>query len=175
LSNRKGLTLILTGEGKGKTTSAVGQAVRARGHGQRVLFIQFMKGRDVIGEVEAVLDFGLFDMVQFGRTGFVNPDKPLQEDFDLAGQGFKKAKDAVQRGKYDLIVLDEILGAVHIDLIKLEDVKFLIQTKPDNMHLILTGRDAHPDLVEMADLVSEVHSVKHPFDQGIGAQEGIEY
>ena len=175
MSNRKGLTLILTGEGKGKTTSAVGQAVRARGHGQRVLFIQFMKGRDVIGEVEAVLDFGLFDMIQYGRAGFVNPSQPLQEDFDLARQGFEKAQNAVRSGKYDMIVLDEILGAVHIDLIKLEDIKFLIQNKPEDLHLILTGRDAHPDLVEMADLVSEVHSVKHPFDQGIEAQEGIEY
>jgi len=175
LTKRIGLTMLITGEGKGKTTSALGQALRASGQGLRVLFIQFMKGQDETGEFKSVQQHGLFEMVQFGRSGFVNPSKPQPEDYELAKQGFELAKKAVQNKTYDMIILDEILVSVHLKLLKLEDVKSLIQNKPDELHLVLTGRDAHQDLIEMADLVSEIRAVKHPFEKGIGAQPGIEY
>jgi cob(I)alamin adenosyltransferase len=175
LTDRKGLTILITGEGKGKTTSALGQALRACGQGLRVLFMQFMKGRDETGEFKSVRKHGLFELVQFGRPGFVNPSSPQSKDIELAKQGLERAREAVQSDQYDMIILDEILFTVHLKLLSLEDVKSLIRNKPDGLHLVLTGRDAHPELIEMADLVSEIQAVKHPYSQGIGAQQGIEY
>lgn len=170
-----GLILLLTGEGKGKTTSALGQALRASGQGLSVLFIQFLKGDAATGEYKAVQKTGLFRMVRFGRTGFVNPSHPEPEDYTLAKKGLEQARKAAGSGNYDMIVLDEILAAVQLNLLPVENVISLIKNKPSELHLVLTGREAHPDLAEMADLVSHIQSVRHPFDKGMGAQPGIEY
>ena len=183
MAARKGLTLVYTGDGKGKTSAALGAAMRALGHGWRVLVIQFMKGDwpVVYGELEmAKRLFPQFEVLQLGR-GFVKimgDKKPFEEHVEAAQAALALTRERVFSGKYDLVILDEInyaLGYMDFKLIDLEGVLELIRTKPPEMHLILTGRNAHPKVVELADLVTEMKEVKHPMKRGIPAQQGIDY
>lgn len=169
---QKGLIHIYTGEGKGKTTSALGLSLRAIGHRKKVCFIQFMKGYEY-GETLSKVK-GL-KIKQFGRMNFVDKKNPSKEDIELARNGFEFAKKVIKSNKYDLVVLDEINVAIDFNLIKLEEVLELIRNKPKNLELILTGRYAKKELVAIADYVSEIKEIKHPYQRGMRARKGIEY
>ncbi len=166
--------MVFTGDGKGKTTAAVGQAVRALGHGYRVFMIHFMKGRDY-GEFLALAKMPDLTIVRAGRDCFVNRNKPDPMDVDLARDGFKKAEKAIKSGDYDLVILDEINVAVDYGLIAEEELFNLLEGKPDGVTVILTGRGATAGLVKRADMVSEILAIKHHYDQGADCLPGIEY
>ena len=176
---RRGLTIVYTGDGKGKTTAAVGLVVRAVGNRFRVCFIQFIKGQWKSGERSVLASLPGVDLEVTGRgftiEGLRNPNISMEEHAAAAASGWQRAKQVVTTGSYDVVVLDEILGAVHAGLVPLGELLEMVRTKPPELHLVLTGRNAPAELVEAADLVSEVRPVKHPFDQGIKAQRGIEF
>ncbi len=171
---KPGLVMVFTGDGKGKTTAAVGQAMRALGHGYRVYMIHFMKGRDY-GEFLAASSIPNLTIVKAGRDSFVNRDDPDPVDVDLARDGFLQAEKAVVSGDYDLVVLDEINVAVDYGLIKENELLDLIKKKPENVSIILTGRCASPEVVKAADMVSEVLAIKHHYEKGAECCKGIEY
>lgn len=176
---RRGLTLVFTGNGKGKTTAAVGLTVRAAGNRLRVFFLQFIKGQWKSGERDVLRSIPGVDLEVTGR-GFTierlrNPKIPLEDHAAAAAHGWQVAKQVVREGAYDLVVLDEILGAVRAGLVPLEEVVTLAESKPPELHLVLTGRNAPPEVVEVADLVSEIRAIKHPLERGIKAQRGIEF
>jgi cob(I)alamin adenosyltransferase len=166
---------IYTGNGKGKTTAALGLAMRAVGHGLKVIMIQFMKGKVNYGELEAAKALPNFAIEQYGRPDFVNPDNPDREDVRLAQVAWKRAKEVVASGKYDMIILDEINVAVSFSLVPLKEVIELLKNVPKNVEIILTGRYMPETFVEYADLISEIKEVKHHFQKGSQARKGIEY
>lgn len=172
---KRGLVMVITGNGKGKTTSAFGQALRAVGHGYKVCIIQFMKGRKY-GEVLATEKY-LQDItiIQSGLDSFVMRNNPAPVDIDLAKQGLTKAEEILQSKKYNMVILDEINVAVDFNLISEEEVITLIKEKPAEIDLILTGRYASKEIMEIADMVSEIKEVKHHYNAGIKDREGIEY
>ncbi|HEX2186692.1 MAG TPA: cob(I)yrinic acid a,c-diamide adenosyltransferase [Chloroflexota bacterium] len=177
---RQGLVMIWTGNGKGKTTASIGLAVRAAGHSMRVLFLQFIKGQWKTGERESLRLLAPYvEHVVMGR-GFTierlrNKKVPMDEHHAAAQEAFAFAREAVHGGKYQIVILDEIMASIHAGLIPLEDVLELVRSKPPMLHLVLTGRRAPAELVALADLVSEVQPVKHPLQAGIPAQRGIEF
>jgi cob(I)alamin adenosyltransferase len=170
----KGYIHIYTGPGKGKTTAALGLGIRAAGAGFIVHMIQFMKGRKY-NEINSIETLPNFTISQHGRDEFVSKEKPEQIDIDLAKEGFTHAKSLINNGKYDLIILDEINVAVDYNLIPLKEVIELIDGKPENLEIVMTGRDAHPDLVKIADVVTEMLEIKHPYQQGVLARKGIDF
>jgi cob(I)alamin adenosyltransferase len=178
-ARRHGLTLVFTGNGKGKTTAAVGLTVRAAGNRMRVFFLQFIKGQWKTGEREILRGLPGVDLEVTGRgftiEGLRNPNIPLEDHAAAAAHGWSVAQQIVREGDYDVVVLDEILGAVHAGLVPQSELIDLVLSKPPLLHLVLTGRNAPPELVEVADLVSEIQPVKHPFQKGIKAQRGIEF
>ena len=179
---RKGLVIVHTGPGKGKTTAALGLGLRAVGQGLRVLMVQFIKGSWHYGELDAadVLNKALgadrFKILPMGR-GFVKvgAEKPDPEDVRLVEQAWLFASRQVLGGEYDLVILDEINYAVSYRMLDPDRVLETLRQKPEMVHVVLTGRNAHPSIVEYADLVTEMREVKHPYQQGIVAQRGIEY
>jgi cob(I)alamin adenosyltransferase len=174
MSLEKGFIHIYTGPGKGKTTAALGLGLRAVGAGFKVYMIQFMKGR-IYSELNAVENLSNFTIVQYGRDEFVFKEKPEQVDIDLAQEGFQNAEEIIKNGKYDMVILDEINVAVDYNLISLDDVLKLISGKPKGLELVLTGRYAHPELVKIADVVTEMLEINHPYQQGVEARKGIDY
>ena len=170
----KGYVHIYTGRGKGKTTAALGLGLRAVGAGFKVYMIQFMKGRRY-SEIDSIEQISNFKIVQYGRDEFVSKENPEQVDIDLAQKGFSHAKEILKKGKYDLIILDELNVAIDYNLISLDDVIRLIEEKPKNIELVLTGRYAHPELVKIADVVTEMLEIKHPYQEGIKARKGIDF
>ncbi|MCK4916310.1 MAG: cob(I)yrinic acid a,c-diamide adenosyltransferase [Candidatus Eisenbacteria sp.] len=175
MPERRGTVQVYTGDGKGKTTAALGLALRAVGHGLSVYMLQFMKGSSNYGELTSAAKLRGFIIEQSGRDEFVDKKNPAQVDIDLAAQGLEKARAAVAGGDYDMVILDEINVAVDFGLISIEDVLSLIETRPPHVELVLTGRSAHPNVVRAADLVSEVLNIKHHYDAGVEAREGIEF
>jgi cob(I)alamin adenosyltransferase len=178
-ARRRGLTLVFTGDGKGKTTAAVGLTVRAAGNRMRVFFVQFIKGQWKSGEREILRGLPGVDLEVTG-LGFTiealrNPKIPMDDHAAAAAHGWSVAQRIVHEGDYDMVVLDEILGAVHAGLVPLDELIALVRGRPPELHLVLTGRDAPLALVEAADLVSEIQPIKHPFERGIKAQRGIEF
>lgn len=174
---RKGLILINTGPGKGKTTAAMGTALRAVGNGMRVLMLQFLKGSWHYGELDAVKAFGEnFVMRQMGR-GFVKIGgaETDPEDIRLVEEAWAEARTAILSGEWDLVVLDEINYAISYGMLDPAQVAATLKEKPEMVHVILTGRNAHPSLVEIADTVTEMRQVKHAYEKGVLAQKGIEY
>jgi cob(I)alamin adenosyltransferase len=171
----RGLIQIYTGEGKGKTTAALGLALRASGHGLRVEFIQFMKGWPGYGELKGVERLPTVAIHPFGRSGWVHPGQPEPEDYRRANEALAYAREALMGGQADIIVLDEINVALDYGLLDLEDVVAVLDEKPPAVELILTGRNAHPELVRRADLVTEMRKVKHPYDRGLNGRRGIEF
>jgi cob(I)alamin adenosyltransferase len=171
----RGTVQVYTGDGKGKTTAALGLGLRAWGHGARVLVIQFMKGRINYGELEAARRLEGFDVEQYGRETFVDRDAPAAEDVALARGALARARQVVAENAYDLVILDEVNVAADYGLIKAADVLDLIAKKPLEMELVLTGRNAPAEFVEAADLVSDVREVKHYYRVGIPARKGIEF
>ena len=170
----KGYVHVYTGSGKGKTTASLGLGLRAAGAGFKVYMIQFMKGRRY-SELDAVENLFNFTIVQHGRDEFVSKENPEQIDIDLAQEGFKLAQDVVKNGKYDMVILDEINVAVDFNLIAVDDVLKLIKEKPEKLELILTGRYAHPEIMKVADLVTEMLEIKHPYQQGVMARKGVDF
>lgn len=171
----RGLIQVYTGAGKGKTTAAIGQAMRACGHGLKVIMIQFMKGNIDYGELKIAESLPNFSIEQYGLPTFVEKGKPKEEDLRLARAGFDRAKETIQSGKFDLVILDEINVAVDYGLIPLEQVLKLMEEKPQTVELILTGRYAHPQIAKLADLVTEMVDIKHHYGRGVHARKGIEY
>ncbi|KPJ60323.1 MAG: cob(I)yrinic acid a,c-diamide adenosyltransferase [Latescibacteria bacterium DG_63] len=170
----KGTVHVFTGNGKGKTTAALGCGLRAAGHGYKVLMVQFMKGRRY-GELSAVKHVPGFEIAQFGLDSFVERGRPSPEDLKLAREGFQRASEAVRGGQYDVVILDEVNVAVDYGLIGLDEVLKLIEERPPHVELILTGRYAHERIRDSADTVTEMVEVKHHYGGGIEAREGIEY
>ncbi len=173
--NSRGLVLVHTGNGKGKTTAAFGQALRAVGQGLRVCVIQFMKGRKYGEFLAAERYLPNLTIHLSGLDSFVMRDKPAPVDIELARKGLDMAREAVSSGKYDMVILDEINVAVDFKLIPLEEVINLIRNKPAALDLVLTGRYAAPEIMELADTVSEVREIKHHYNAGIKDRAGIEY
>jgi cob(I)alamin adenosyltransferase len=169
-----GTVQVYTGDGKGKTTAALGQALRAVGHGWKVIMIQFLKARGGIGEIEAAKNIPNLTMLQFGSGHFVR-NKLTQEDFLLARKAWQTAKESILSQNYDMVILDEVNLAIYYNLIDVEEVLKIIEERPSHVELVLTGRHVHPRLLEKADLVSEIKAVKHPYEKGVQAREGIEY
>jgi cob(I)alamin adenosyltransferase len=177
LSSRKGLILINTGPGKGKTTAALGTALRAVGCGMKVLMLQFLKGSWHYGELDAVEAFGEnFVLKQMGR-GFVKVGgaETDKEDVRMVEEAWAEAREAIYSGEWDMVVLDEINYAISYKMLDPAVVAEALKGKPEMVHVILTGRNAHPMLVELADTVTEMREVKHAYQTGILAQRGIEY
>jgi len=173
--SKRGLVQIFTGDGKGKTTAALGTVLRALGHKLRVYIVYFMKGDYPYGERHILPDLPNVDMASFGSLEFVDPENVKPEDIEQAKQALVAARKAIFSGSYDLVVMDEINVAVAWKLVELDEVAKLIKDKPANVELILTGRYADVELVKMADLVTEMLKIKHPYDEGIIAREGMEY
>ncbi len=173
--NSRGLVLVHTGNGKGKTTAAFGQALRAVGQGLRVCVIQFMKGRKYGEFLAAERYLPNLTIHLSGLDSFVMRDKPAPVDIELARKGLDMAREAVSSGNYDMVILDEINVAVDFKLIPLEEVINLIRNKPAALDLVLTGRYAAPEIMELADTVSEVREIKHHYNAGIKDRAGIEY
>ncbi|MBI2832425.1 MAG: cob(I)yrinic acid a,c-diamide adenosyltransferase [Chloroflexi bacterium] len=171
----RGLVQIFTGDGKGKTTAALGTVLRAAGQGLRVFIVFFMKGDYPYGEFATLPTLPNVTVAKYGLTSFCNPHKVKQEEKEQAKLALDAAREAVMSGKYDLVVMDEVNVATSWNLIEVEDVVKLVEEKPQKVELIFTGRYAPDKLVELADLVTEVRKVKHPFDKGIKARKGIEY
>jgi cob(I)alamin adenosyltransferase len=175
---RKGLIIVHTGPGKGKTTAALGTALRAVGQGLKVLMVQFLKGSWHYGELDAAQMLGedRFKILPMGR-GFVKvgTEKPDPEDVRLVEEAWKFAAEQIASGEYDVVILDEINYAISYKMLDPALVAEALRRKPEMLHVILTGRNAHPSLVELADLVTEMREVKHPYQKGVAAQRGIEY
>lgn len=174
----KGLVVVITGHGKGKTTSALGMALRACGHGMKVCVIQFMKGDLYSGEWDGVrkLDCAV-EIIPTGKgfCGIQGNPYPFREHRESAQKAVELVESKLAQEDLDLLVLDEINNALHLGLVDLEQVLNIIKKKPPRLHLVLTGRDAHPLVVELADTVSEIREIKHAFRAGLEPQPGIDY
>jgi len=175
LKLEKGLVQVYTGNGKGKTTAAFGLALRAIGRGLKVYIIQFIKGGFDYGELYIVDKLPNLTLKAFGRGKFVTEKPPGKADVELAEEAFALAEEVVKSGEYDIVILDEINVALNLKLIQIEKVLELIKNKPKHVELVLTGRYAPSQIIEVADLVTEMKEVKHPFNKGYQARKGIEY
>ena len=176
--SKNGLTIVYTGKGKGKTTAALGIALRATGYKKKICMIQFIKGSWHYGEMESSkLLEPEFEMVAIGKgfVGIIDDKSPKEDHQKVAKEAIKISNEKIQSGKYDTIILDEINYAVNLNLISLEDVLELIKSKPENVDLVLTGNYAKEEVIEAADLVTEMREIKHPFQKGIKAKEGIDF
>jgi cob(I)alamin adenosyltransferase len=171
----KGLVEIYTGNGKGKTSAAFGLALRAVGRGLKVYIIQFIKGGFDYGELYVLDKLPNLTLKAFGRGKFITANPPDQDDLKLAKRAFQLARQIVRDGEHDIVILDEINVALSLKLLDLKEVLELMKDKPSHVELVLTGRHAPDQIIEAADLVTEMKEVKHPFNKGIPARKGIEY
>ncbi len=169
----QGYIQIYTGDGKGKTTAALGLALRAAGHGLRTYIAQFMKGQSY-GELRSIRLIPEIKIEQFGKDTFIHIDQASQEDIRMAKQGLEKASQAMLSHKYNIIILDEINVAIHFKLLTIAQVMDFISSKPENIELILTGRRAPQELIDRADLVTEMREIKHYYQQSVSVRDGIE-
>jgi len=171
----EGLVEVYTGNGKGKTSAAMGMALRATGHGQRVRIICFMKGNYPSGEQTAMAQLPNVTFSKYGHQNFVDPKNVTLGEKEEARKALLAAQDAILSGDYDLVILDEVNVAIAWKLLELDDMVDLINKKPEKVELILTGRYADAKLVKLADLVTEMLDIKHPYDIGVTARRGIDY
>jgi cob(I)alamin adenosyltransferase len=178
MGQEKGLLIVYTGPGKGKTTCALGAAFRAVGQGLRVLMVQFIKGSWHYGELDAAKMLGddKFEIKPMGR-GFVKIGGAETDpaDIKLAEECWQTGREAIYSGKYDLVILDEINYVISYKMLEADLIVAALRARPEPIHVICTGRNAHPNLIELADLVTEMKEVKHPYTKGILAQRGIDY
>lgn len=171
----KGLVQVYTGNGKGKTSAAFGLALRAIGRGLKVYIIQFIKGGFDYGELYIIDKLPNLELKAFGRGKFVTEKPPGKEDVKFAEEALQLSRKVVESGEYDVVILDEVNVALSLKLIKLDAVLELIKSKPKHVELVLTGRYAPNEIIEAADLVTEMREVKHPYNKGFQARKGIEY
>jgi len=173
---RKGLILLYTGNGKGKTTAALGQALRAAGHGFRIVVIQFIKSLKNTGEIKAAKKI-LADHLEIHPmgTGFTWDAKDHEELRRAAEKGWELAREKITSGKYSMVILDELTYALNFNLLDQDEVLDCLARKPEKLHIVITGRDAGTRLIELADLVTEMKEIKHPYRSGVTAVKGIEY
>jgi len=171
----KGLVQVYTGNGKGKTSAAFGVALRAVGRGLKVYVIQFIKGGFDYGETYVVDKLPNLRLKAFGRGKFVTARPPEKEDIRLAEEALGLATNIIESGEYDVVILDEVNVALSLRLLDLEKVVKLVGSKPPDIELVLTGRNAPQEIIEIADLVTEMKEVKHPYNKGFEARKGIEY
>ncbi|WP_206812437.1 cob(I)yrinic acid a,c-diamide adenosyltransferase [Paradesulfitobacterium ferrireducens] len=172
----QGLIQVYTGNSKGKTTAALGLAVRAVGHGFKVYIIQFMKGRTDYGELNSLKKLAPECRLEhFGRQGWVIKGQPAAEDIQEAERALTRAREVMLSGAWDIVILDEILNAIWFELVSEENVLTFLDLKPPQVELVLTGRNATDRIKEKADYVTEMVQLKHPYEQGIDARKGIEY
>jgi cob(I)alamin adenosyltransferase len=172
---KTGLVQVYTGDGKGKTSAALGLALRACGHGLSVYMIQFMKGDIEYGELKAAQWIPKLTIIQFGRPDFVDKENPEEMDIEFANKALEHAKDIISSGNHDVVILDELNVALDFKLVGVEDVLALMDSKPKNVELIITGRNAPKEILKRADLVTSMENIKHPYDRGISARCGIEH
>ncbi|XER05654.1 Corrinoid adenosyltransferase [Sporomusa rhizae] len=177
MSESKGLIIVNTGNGKGKTTAALGLGLRAWGQGLRVLVLQFIKGNWKYGELQSAARMGENFVIRQLGEGFVRNVKEdaIAEHQDAAESALADAKQEMMSGNWDMIILDEINYAIKFGLLATDKVVELLETKPQSLHLVLTGREARQEIIDRADLVTEMKEIKHPLKQGIKAQKGIEF
>jgi len=168
-----GLIQIYTGGGKGKTTAALGLAMRAAGHNFKIAIIHFMKIWDY-GEVKSLSKLGI-DLFRYGTAELIDPKNPSPIDLEQANKALLKAEELIEKGDYDMLILDEIAVAVDFNLISLKRVVDLLDKKSDNLEMVLTGRNCPQELIERADLVSVIDEIKHPFQNGLKPRKGIEF
>lgn len=174
----KGMIVVFTGDGKGKTSAALGIALRACGHQMYVSLVQFVKRPSAGGEARSAERLSPhFEFASLGK-GFVNccgGTTPLSEHRKAAGEALEASRQRMHSGGWDILILDEINTAVSLGLLDVEQVLELVRSKPRNIHLVLTGRDARPELIELADMATEMRSLKHPYDSGKPARKGIDF
>lgn len=172
----RGLVMVFTGNGKGKTTSALGMGLRAWGHGYKVLVLQFIKGGWEYGELKAFRKLDGLEMRPLG-LGFIkgNDEQELNRHREAAKLALAEVQQEITSGKWDMIILDEVVYAISYGLVHEEDILLLIDQKPPQLHLVLTGRNASARLIDKADLVTEMKEIKHPYTKGIQAQIGVEF
>ena len=170
---QRGYVQVYTGDGKGKTTAALGLALRASGHGMRTYVGQFMKGQNY-GELDAVRDNPLITIEQYGDVRCIRKEEVTADHVAQAHRGLEQARGALLSGEYDIVVLDEINVAIWFGLLAVEEVLALLDRRPEQVEVILTGRRAPQELIDRADLVTEMRMVKHYYEQGVMARKGIE-
>jgi cob(I)alamin adenosyltransferase len=169
----RGLLLVHTGNGKGKSTAAFGMAFRAAGHGLKVSILQFIKGKWKTGELETAQRMGL-EMIPMGK-GFTWESKNLEEDKALMREAWTAATEKILSGEYDLIILDELNYVLGYGYLPVDEVVRCLQARPPHVHVVLTGRNAPEEIISAADCVTEMRDIKHPYRKGIPAQKGIDY
>lgn len=175
---RRGLIIVYTGNGKGKTTAALGMAVRAVGHGMRVLMVQFIKGSWHYGEMDGALRLRPeFELITAGRgfVGIMDDNLPREAHVEAAREALRVSMEKILSGIYDIVILDEVNYAVRLGLISIEDVLELVRVKPYSTTLVLTGNYADERVLDIADLVTEMREVKHPFRKGVRALKGVDF
>lgn len=177
---KRGIIQVYTGDGKGKTTAALGQTLRALGWGLKVCWIQFIKGYSNIGEIKFFKKISrIFPkkivFKQFHKTKRISINIPTKIHKITSQKAWKFAKKIIQGKAFDLLILDELNNAIDYNLIDIEDVIAILKTKPKKLEVVITGRDAHPKLIKIADLVTDMKKKKHPFDKGLIARKGIEF
>ncbi len=170
----KGLIQVYTGDGKGKTTAALGLALRAAGRNMKVLIVQFMKKWDY-GELHSVKLIPNITLETFGTKEFIYKGKAKKIDYEETEKAFSFGADGMQSGNYDIVIFDELNMALYYELLDLKEVIQKIKAKPDNIEVVITGRRAPEEIIEIADLVTEMKEIKHPYQKGIEARRGIEY
>jgi cob(I)alamin adenosyltransferase len=175
---KDGLTIVYTGKGKGKTTAALGIALRAVGYKKRICMIQFIKGSWHYGEMDSSKRLEPeFEMVAVGKgfVGIIDDKSSKEEHKEIANEAIRISNEKIQSGKYDIVILDEINYAVNLGLIPVNDILNLIKSKPQEVDLVLTGNYAKDEVINLADLVTEMREIKHPFQKGIKAKKGIDF
>ena len=173
-----GFVIVYTGKGKGKTTAALGMALRAVGYNHKICMIQFIKGSWHYGEMSSSKRLEPeFELTAIGKgfVGIMDDKSPIEDHKEIAAEALRIAKEKIQSEKYDIIILDEINYAINLNLVKLEDVLDLIKIKPSKLNLVLTGNYARDEIIQVADLVTEMREIKHPFKAGIRAKKGIDF
>ncbi len=174
----KGLVIVYTGKGKGKTTAALGMALRAVGYNHKICMIQFIKGSWHYGEMTSSKRLEPeFELTAIGKgfVGILDDKSPIEDHKKMAEEALKVAKEKITSKIYNLVILDEINYALNLGLINLQDILDVIATRPDDVNIVLTGNHARDEIIEKADLVTEMREIKHPFKSGIKAKKGIDF
>jgi cob(I)alamin adenosyltransferase len=176
--SQKGLVIVYTGGGKGKTSAALGLVLRAVGYNHKVCMIQFVKGSWHYGELDSAKRLAPeFELITAGKgfVGILDDKSPREEHVKAANDTLAISKEKIMSGKFNVVILDEINYAVQLELLKIDDVIDLIKSKPSELDLVLTGNHAAKEVIEIADLVTEMKEIKHPFKSGIKAKKGIDF